>query len=604
MQWTTHRTLLAGLLCLTLLAGCNSDSSSGSSGYDSTDNAAENEPEPNETGTDDLVLEWTSPEAGQSLGAREPLVARFNQALDAGAITETVFWVETDSGDRLYGDVSLQDDGHELKLVLDETLQLLTDYDAVVHRDLKSEAGYGLDDHLRWTFRTRDIAWSEAELLAPAFVPDDLDPSDFYPVSSRVELNRDGVGMMAWTESRFQETSDIHLRHHDPVLGWSEPDVVSELADERHSVPRFNVDDAGNALLVWDIRRDNPDPDADRSFIYNQRYRYYSAEEGWSDAGDGPREESTTRFGAMLTEPLGDGRFIGHFRQNDEDGVRQWYYMIFDPDTGWSTDTVPLPHSAADLESIRLTTNNQGRILFTWHKRRGDEDHGVWLLEYQEDDGWSDARRMLTWESGGVGTFNMHSLVLEDDGRAGLVWEERDEHLGKSVLWSALRDPDMGWGQPEQVTVAGSNEHDNYALLTFGPGGETLLLTQAGGFRSSTLRARRYEPGQGWQSPDIIGRNQHGSNTGLKARWGDDGALILVSRQNTEHSSLSQRDIIVRRYHPDHGWNNGSFLGHIGDGSYPLAFALPTQGPRIIMVWAYQPSEDGEPDRILSSQGY
>lgn len=603
MRTTTHRTLMFKLLCLALLAGCNSYSS-GSSEPESSDSASEIESEAKETTTDELVLEWTNPEAGQSLGTREPLVARFNQTLDESALSETVFWVETDSGDRLYGDISLQDNGHELKLELDEPLHLLTDYEAVLHRDLESEAGHALGEHHRWTFRTRDMAWSEAELLAPAFLPDDLDESDFYPVSSRVELNRDGVGMMAWTESRFRETSDIHLRHHDPVLGWSDPEVVSELTDERHSVPRFNVDDAGNALLVWDIRRDNPDPDADRSFIHNQRYRYYSAEDGWSDLGDGPREESTTRFGAMLTEPLGDGRFIGHFRQNDEAGVRQWYYMIFDPDSGWSTDTVPLPHSAADLESIRLTTNNQGEVLFAWYKRRGEEDHGVWLMEYHKDDGWSDARRMFTWETGGGGTFNMHTLVLEDDGRGGLVWEEPDEHLGKSVLWYALRDPDTGWGQPVQLTVAGSNEHDNYALLTFGPEGETLLLTQAGSFRSSTLRARRYEPGQGWQAPEIIGRNQHGSNTGLKAGWGPDGSLVLVTRQNTEHSSMSHRDIIVRRYHPDHGWDNGSILGHMGDSSYAHAFALPTQGPRMIMVWAYQPSEDGEPVRILSSRGF
>ncbi|TGG93944.1 hypothetical protein E4656_07090 [Natronospirillum operosum] len=589
------------LAILLLLAGCNSQNSgSGSAGSTADTGSTES----STSAADGFAVESTFPSPEWSLGTREPLTARLTQPLDENSIAATVFWVEAENGDRLYGDISLQGDGRELQLALDEPLNLRTDYTAVLHRDLRSESGDELGEHYRWSFRTRDIVWSDPELLAPAFVPGDLDASAYYPVSMNVDLNRDGVGMMAWTESLFRETSDIHLRHHDPVLGWSDPEVVSELSDERHSVPRFSVDDAGNALLIWEITRDNPDPDADRDIIFNYRYRYYSADDGWSDTGDGPREESIIRHGAMLTEPLGDGRFIGHFRQNDEAGERQWYYLIFDPDTGWSTDTVPLPHSAGDLESIRLTTNNQGEVLFAWHKLRGEEDHGVWLLEYNEDDGWSDARRMFTWESGGVGTFNMHSVVLEDDGRAGLVWEERDEHLGKSVLWSALRDPDTGWDQPDQVTVAGSDEHDHSALLTFGPEGETLLLTQAGSFRSSTLRARRHEPGQGWQTPEIISRDHHGNNTGLNARWGADGSLVLVTRQNTEHSSMSHRNIIIRRYHPDHGWDNGSFVGHQGDYSSAHAFALPTLGPRMIMVWAYQPSEDGESIRIMSSEGY
>ncbi|TGG93945.1 hypothetical protein E4656_07095 [Natronospirillum operosum] len=574
MQTQTKQIILFSLFCLLLLAGCSGDSDS--------------------TPPDELLLEWTSPEAARAIEPSEHLVARFNQALDASTVSATAFWVETENGDRLYGDISLNAGGRELELVLDEPLQLLIQYEAVLHRDLTSEAGHGLGEHHRWTF-VRDIVWSEPDELAPAYMPEDLDESSNYRVRSSAALNRQGAGLIAWAEGTATfpaEGQVFHTRHHDPVLGWSDPEPITEHTGALHLIPDIAVDEAGNILLTWQVRESHPDPDT--SWLFIPHYRYYSAEDGWHDLGNGPGE-GNTRSLSVGPEPLGDGRFIGQYLRNNEDGERQWIYALFDPDTGWSTDDVPIPGESADIGTVDFTANGQGDALFAWQQRVGEATDGQWMLQYHADTGWSDPHHMTSWQIGPDHDMTIRSLALNDDGKAAALWAGQDEQLASPMLWSAIYEPGEGWSDAEQVT----GEYGREALITVAPEGEVLALNSGNTPYRGSLYARRYESGQGWQAPETLTQNLSYPTNIMQARWDDDGSLVLL----TLEASDGERDIVVWVYHPEQGWTNGSDFGRMRDNPQFLTFVLPIQGPRIMMMWAYE-GPDHQSYHFLSSKGY
>lgn len=546
-----------------------------------------NSPPPSE-----LLLQWTSLDVGQTNESNEHLVARFNQPLDANTISATSFWVEKENGDHLYGSISLNAGGRELELALDEPLQLLDTYEAVLHRDLTSEAGHGLGEHHRWSFR-RDIVWPEPDELAPVYMPEDLGEYRNYRVRSSAALNSQGAGLMAWTEGTAihpPEGQVFYTRHHDPVLGWSDPQPITEHTGALHLVPDITVDESGNALLTWQVRESHPDPDTNFRFI--PHYRYYSADDGWNDLGNGPGEYSTRSL-SLNPQPLGGGRFIGQYVRNNEQGEREWIYAIFDPDTGWSTGDVPIAGESADIGVVDFTANGQGDALFAWQQRVGEATDGQWMMHYHAEEGWSDPHHM-SWEIGPDHDLNIRSLALNDDAKGAVLWSDQDENR-TSRLWSAIHEPEEGWGNAEQVT----SEPGRETLITIGPEGDVLALNSGQRPNREHLYARRYEPEQGWQAPDIVTQSLSYPTNIMQARWNTNGSLVLAALKAND----GQRDIAFWHYHPDQGWTDVSDFGRMGEQPHFLTFALPSQGPRIMMMWAYEPPESRSL-HFLSSEGY
>ena len=191
------------------------------------------------------------------------------------------------------------------------------------------------------------------------------------------------------------------------------------------------------------------------------------------------------------------------------------------------------------------------------------------------------------------GAIDDHTLVLLDGHRAVVAWE-RDDGVGHETVWSSRRSTAGAWSVPEILEFSqGRARSIELAALA---GGAVLALWVQDELALEGLWSNRYDPGSGWRQPsriEPVGGELYAPSVALDANGM--GWAVWERRQG---SRLTLR---ASRYTPDGGWQTPLTID-TGDGDALSPQVAVHADGSAVLAWTRMRGFDGNRGRIMSSR--
>jgi Leucine-rich repeat (LRR) protein len=336
------------------------------------------------------------------------ITATFSRDVASDSISDSTFQL-SQGGNGVAGTVVLDSANNRAKLGPVKTLALLREYRATLTDCITDLSGTSLPAS-SWSFTSRDGAWSTiGEVLGKG----NSDPESYPHIAANVK----GEAVAVWVQDAGTRT-DIWASHYTPRSGWDAAQLVETDTTYPSINPQVAMDDAGNAIAVWQ--------QLDVSATYSILASRYEFGNGWGLAE--PLETGAGRADEQRVVANAAGDAIVVWSQVDEFGISSIWANQFDPDSGWSgAESVVLSLDTYASEP-EVAINEVGFGFATWAQGPLPPDGvpRIWTAQYFPFGGLGWANQSPISPVTGLFAFSP-KIFLDAGGRATVVWMQENE---------------------------------------------------------------------------------------------------------------------------------------------------------------------------------
>lgn len=351
------------------------------------------------------------------------------------------------------------------------------------------------------------------------------------------------------------------------AVGWTTTEVVSTESTDYLYWPFLGVGPDGTVHVVWMDQTDyaGAGPYPDRDIFYKRR----EPGGGWTTTEVIQTETTNQSWNnpAVAVGPDGTAHIVWQDESDyggsgpDED----IFYKSYVPGTGWTGVEVVSTESTntnSDYLGPSLAVGLDGTVHIIW---RDNADYGdsssSWNIFYKKlvpGNGWTTTEVVPTENTFWGG----HPVIdVESDGTVHIAWWGLYDYLGSGsdddVFYTRF-EPGMGWTSVEVVSTESTGNSRNPSLGV-GPDGTVHIAWEdetdyAGAGNDWDLFYKRFEPGSGWTTTEVISMEEI-----LRSRnfldVGPDGAVHIVWYESTEYGdSGTDLDILYNKFISGTGW--------------------------------------------------
>lgn len=435
-------------------------------GGDLTFRRAQSSPTPTATpGAFDL-LETTPQHQAIGVDLSASLTATFSATVDASTASGS-FLVHI-GGAEVEGSVAVS--ASSASFVPAAPFRYLADYEATLLQGIASVDGLALDEQHAWSFRTRDLAWSE-----PA--PLEMEGGGVGTTTPpAVAATPSGAAWAVWPQDEGT-VDNLFAATFTRGLGWSPPELIEQLA----TTALFSAvvaDLGGNALAVWVQGGD-------------MRANRFTSGVGW-----GSSEVIDASTGGFSITDRGNtlgidtsGNAVTAWSQTDGTRYNIWAnrYQI---GSGWGTALLIENDNAGFALAPQVAVAPDGSATVVWAQSDGVADNIV-AARYVPGVGWG-APQTLDSIAGNAN----FPAVAADNERVIAAWVQHDGIAFNA--YSSVFVDSLGWSAPQPIEQL---EDDSAALrLAMASDGVAFACWSQRGATSQAIIANRYTPGSGWET--------------------------------------------------------------------------------------------------------
>jgi hypothetical protein len=228
-----------------------------------------------------------------------------------------------------------------------------------------------------------------------------------------------------------------------------------------------------------------------------------------------------------------------------ESGPESLRGVYYDPDAGWSGQTVINPSSSMANE-IAIDENND--CFAVW-----EDGHAVGTNRYDSASSWGSVSSIPT---GSTGYVSQPFVAAGPQGTAFAIWMEYQYSSMADTLWVSSYETGTGWTAAQPIQDIPNIGFGSYTIAVDGSGNALAVWSQYVLYSGVyTLQSRRYETGVGWGPVETLmsddepypPRVAFDSAGNALVVWGDiyNSSRRIVSRSYSVSSGWGPLDTII-----------------------------------------------------------
>lgn len=359
---------------------------------------------------------------------------------------------------------------------------------------------------------TPRAGWSNPRAITPASAPDAA------TTSVRLAGNAAGAALAVW-EQRATVSSRVLAMAFDPLLGWGQPELLS---DDGGVQARAHValGDDGNGWALWRQRDGRRHALVARRFVAGAGWEASQALSGSDDVEDfdaavdafggaqavwasraqvraarfvpgfgwrapvtlsDPAARSTAALPRVVLAPDGGG--VALWRQNDENALTALWACSKPGGGSWDTP-LTLASATPEANSVDLAASPGGEVTLVFTRRDSATSLPLAARRFVPGLGWYPpavlAPRVLTAR-----------VAALPEAQALAVWIALDASTTSDALWASHFRRSDAWSEPQRLAEA---THQDWTFdLASGPGGQAFALWEQWRDGSWGVHARRFD---------------------------------------------------------------------------------------------------------------
>lgn len=409
-----------------------------------------------------LVLTSSSPSNAAIDVAREngfvlTFSAPLNAVIPSGAIT-----LQNAEG---AVPVSFSVSGNQIVVTPSQRLLPVMAHTLTASEEIRGAGGDRLVGPVVVTFTTRDGAWAQAQVLAPATHVGPSDPD--------VAFDAAGNAVAIWQDTDLGRHV-VKVQRHIAGSGWeSSATQVGIAASGIIYNQQLGFDANGNGMALWFEE-------------HSVRANRYVAGTWTGGGANGDVVQSGSAQRPQLAVDA-DGNAMAVWMQFDgtRNNIRARRYVS---GSGWAAPA-SVEFGAGNARFPQIGADAAGNAILVWEQTDGTRDN-VWANRYVAGVGWSGA---VLIESGDDSAF-MPIVAVHAGGDAIAVWEQTAG--AADDLWANRYVAGVGWTGATRLETAEYSVHA--PSIAFGANGDAIAVWQQGDGVNTSAFANRYIAGSGW----------------------------------------------------------------------------------------------------------
>ena len=381
-----------------------------------------------------------------------------------------------------------------------------------------------------------------------------------------VAIDRNGVGLVAWTEL-LNGSYQLKVRR----MGGADTGTKLSTAGDA-AAPQLTVDAAGNALAAW-TQYSNA-----RHTLWASHYT--AAQKLW----DAPRMISSASAvasalkPAMASDQAGNATVVwqqSDGRSNHFDGFAAQY----NPNTANWTLPAMVSDGVNSAYGLRVATNISGQGLIAWEQERGDgseivsQPTDIWVRTISTGAPWGVAT-VVNASAGKANTVYVYGeigLGVNSKGDAAVLWSQRLLPSLPMVVDAAMYTPAAGWKDATGIAL-NSTEDCHEPEVALDDAGNALAVWQQQTDYGAYGASNRYVAGLGWGTAGHFVDSKLGDAFSPSLAMDSAGNATVIWYRWAGANAI---DLMTNRFTPDLGWADPKVLSPVGtDGAITRTFPM------------------------------
>jgi|GEM_PF-1858565 len=344
-----------------------------------------------------------------NVGLGDIITATFGGEIANDSVNSSTFQL-SQAGTPVLSTVILDSANNKAKLGSEQTLALLTEYTATLTGCITTQSGTPLPT-TSWTFTTRDGWWKDIgeDIGLP------LDLGHTAPaINPHIAVSGNGDAVAVWVEETAGR-GDIWSKFYNPGKGWGNPVLVETDSTYSSDKPRVAMDDAGNAIAVWQL--------ADTGYADSIWASRYVPGSGWGEAE--PLETEDGDASQQQVVASSSGNAIAVWEQYDVIDTLQIWANHYITDSGWTGPELIVWNEDTNASEPQVAINDNGVAFAVWNQLDNsfDEIPHIWANHYAPGYGWFGAE-LVELESS-LWAY-APQVFVDATGAATVVWMQED----------------------------------------------------------------------------------------------------------------------------------------------------------------------------------
>jgi len=225
-------------------------------------------------------------------------------------------------------------------------------------------------------------------------------------------VSANGNAIAVW-EQQDGDVNNVWANRYEPGKGWGVPELVEAETTEFSENPQVSIDDAGNAMVVWE------QVSADGLFVRSIWVNYYVADSGWGTP-ESLEADAGSAFGPQIVlNAAGNGLAV--WAQSDGGGVMSIWANRYVLGAGWSGPELLEMDVDSNAVDPQAALNDAGIAFVVWSQEDAAPASvtSIWANRFVPGDGWEGARLV---ESEDFDYAFSPQIGLDQAGDATVVW--------------------------------------------------------------------------------------------------------------------------------------------------------------------------------------
>jgi hypothetical protein len=270
--------------------------------------------------------------------------------------------------------------------------------------------------------------------------PTTIDNSDAEAaINPQLVVHADGHAMAVWWQDDFDENASVWAAHYVPGNGWGAPIKIEAVADAYFTGLMLGMDGQGNAIVAWQKL------DYTNSLGSLWATRYIAASKTWQSGAvridEAPRTMLSIIEPRMAVDQAGNAVVV--WQQTDENFQSDIFAShLTAGSAAWATPvrvSVDDPDGSGDNNAKATSVAmSDGTAWVVWQQTHGRHDY-IWASRYSVGgDGWSAAKRI---ENSAAGDAVDPHIAMNANGDAVVVWGQEVNGTNTSSVWASRLKP-------------------------------------------------------------------------------------------------------------------------------------------------------------------
>ena len=235
------------------------------------------------------------------------------------------------------------------------------------------------------------------------------------------------------------------------------------------------------------------------------------------------------------------------------------FYKRFEPGTGWTTTDVVAIESTSDAREPSLDVGSDGTVHIAWMDHTdydgADNDRDIFYKKFEPGTGWTVTEVVSTESTNN--SWNP-SLGVDLNGTVHIAWQDWTDYGGSgndTDIFYKRFEPGTGWTTTEIVSTESISSSWGPSL-DVGSDGTAHITWQDydGASIHRDIVYRSFVPGSGWTLTEVVSTERKISPYESSLRVGPNGTVHIAWRDSTGEFSSSDREIEYKRFEPGTGW--------------------------------------------------